>query len=155
MTTVAWSIRVGVVAMALVSAGCEHGAQDTGLRLVSLQYGDPRSGTREIAPGSAIPYKVGTSCYGWRLAFEPTPGVVEFEEVLTLPTPAPNWGSDEWTKVASDRASARTRVPADGRSGNAAHEWCVAEGDPEGEYAFTIFRDNARVGRVKFRVLRQ
>jgi hypothetical protein len=108
----------------------------------------------ELEPYAAIPYRVGTSCYGWVLYFEPVDGTVELDEILALPAPAAEWGGDATSTVAEDAQSARTHLRFDGESGVATHSWCVAEGDPEGQYVFTVFHRKKKLGQLPFRLKR-
>src|SRR5262249_42923416 len=70
-------------------------------------FGEIDGQSAELRPGQAIPYRVGASCYNWRLAFDPVEGEVELDEVLVLPAPAAHWGSPRGTIVSRDRKSAR------------------------------------------------
>jgi len=107
-----------------------------------------------LQPYAVIPYHVGTSCYGWELGFEPVTGTVELDEVLKLPGPG-QWNGDANSVVDADEDSARTHLQFDGQYGFASHSWCVAEGDPEGQYVFTLFFKGKQIGQLPFRVRRR
>ena len=136
-----------LLAVALI-AGCSPQGQE-----LTLFAGVPGAAA-PVAPGGTIPYRVGTSCYGWLLKFAPVAETVEVEEVLTLPQAARQWGAADGSEVADDNKSARTVVRVAGQQGSAQHSWCVAEGDPEGPYRFAISRDGRKVGELRFRVER-
>jgi len=110
----------------------------------------------ELEPYAVIPYRVGTSCYGWVLYFEPVDGTVELDEILRLPAPATEWNDDVGGSIiADDGQSARTHLEFEGQSGVATNAWCVADGDPEGQYVFTLFFQRKQVGQLPFRLRRE
>jgi len=109
-----------------------------------------RSTPRLIRDGDRVIHRVGSSCYMWRLSFSPTEQPVELRETLTLPGRAPSWGANPSTTVAPNMSSAETMVSADGRTGHASNQWCIAAGDPQGLYRFDVHSADKLVGSVKF-----
>jgi hypothetical protein len=154
-----WHKRTAAAFAAVLAFGASAAplaAQDeltiTGLGLFSQAGG---AGPMEQLPQyGLLPFKVGDSCYGWFMFFEPVNAAVELEELLVIPGPAEVWNSDEPSVVSQDRESARTPLVFDGYNGAAYHAWCVAEGDPEGVYTFVISRAGETLGRLSFRLER-
>lgn len=123
---------------------------DAKLTLFSQQTDE---GPDEVVPaGGTIPYKVGTSCYNWRLDFVPFNDLADVDEVLTLPSPAQHWVSDASTQVNAHRTAGRTRLTVDGRGGMLKHGWCVASGDPVGIYRYDLYAGTRQIGSVSFRI---
>ena len=116
-----------------------------GLRLFTV----PRDkAAQPLAPGGTVPNAVGT-CYGWLLRIAPARAERRFEERLILPEASSHWGGDG-SKVADDRRSATSAIVAKGGASAVDNAWCVAEGDPDGEYAFVVSEGGKVVGRGAF-----
>jgi len=120
--------------------------------LLAFEAGSGVSAPAEVPPGSDVPFRVGESCYGWRLSFAPLHNPVVIEEVLVLPGSAGRWTSDTITTVSPDMTSARTTVHVERGAREASHSWCVADGDPEGDYVYIIYLGDRIVATLPFHV---
>lgn len=146
------ALATGLTSPAFGKGGASAGQpfRDARLTLLSEQT---EKGPGEVVPaGGTIPYKVGTSCYNWRLEFAPFNALADVDEVLTLPAPAAQWNSDAQTQVNDRRTAGRTRITVDGRGGLLKHGWCVASGDPVGIYRYELYVGTRQIGSVSFRL---
>jgi len=102
-----------------------------------------------------VPYIVDTSCYRWTIAFTAGQGDRQFTERFTLPDSASSWGDTEGeaTTVSRDRRVAVTKVFADLSEGLVTHGWCVAAGDPLGQYRIEVFDGKRLLKRFDFKVV--
>ena len=151
-----------LAAILLVAPAAAHDAthdrpslRNARLSLISVQYGEGEPVVSEVQADGVIPYRVQDSCYGWRLTFAARDRQFNLEELLLIPGAASEWGDEGKTVVADDRMSSLTPLVVSGHTGVASHQWCVAEGDPEGLYKFVISNDGKVVGKFTFHVLRQ
>lgn len=100
-----------------------------------------------------VPLLTGT-CYYWHLRLGKVKGDVAVTEIYTLPEAPADWnlGSDSAITLSDDQriaTSTLTLVPEDGWIGSG---WCVAEGDPEGDYSFEIMSGDRLLQRFEFEV---
>ena len=139
-------------AIAAALPGCAHRQlEHASLSLFSFPgIGEP---LREEPAGAAIPYRPGTSCYGWRLTFDPVDAQVTLNELLLLPEPAQSWGGSGRSVIADDLMSSSTQWIVSGQRGKAEKSWCVLQGDPVGTYKFVVSDKDGELGRVDFRLV--
>lgn len=102
----------------------------------------------------SVPNRPGEVCYDWTITVARQKRTVDVVETFILPAPAP-WGIDEGdgTTVAADRSRAVTRLTADLSNGRIGHSWCVAEGDPSGDYRIEVTVDGVTLGTFAFVLL--
>jgi hypothetical protein len=110
---------------------------------------DGADGTQRDIPAGGIMRFGPSICYGWVLEFKPINARFVLTETLQLPASAKRWGSTD-VRVNANRSRGVTQINVDGRSGQAEHSWCVADGDPEGAYRFTVKHQGQIVGDAKF-----
>jgi len=113
----------------------------------------PRSPGQEdvVESTTLVPLLEGT-CYNWHLRFGKTKGALDITEIYTLPAVPQSWGisEDSGIVLSKDKLTATSLlslVPLDGwvESG-----WCVADGDPEGDYRFDIMAGDKLLHRFEF-----
>lgn len=141
-----------ILALSAMTACSQDNANElrnTTLKLYSFQADG--SNVQELVAGSTIPYKA-TSCYGWRLTFDPIDAQIPIDELLLLPDQANEWSVETGAIVADDKTSAQTRFVVSGQKGIAEKSWCVAPGDPVGQYKFVITYQQMKVGELPFRL---
>lgn len=102
----------------------------------------------------SVPNRPGTICYDWVVIVAPQQRVVEAVETFVLPAPAPwNLAESDDTKVAADQTRAVTHVAEDLSDGRITHGWCVAAGDPPGDYRIEVAVDGAKIATFAFVLL--
>ncbi|MEO8558764.1 MAG: hypothetical protein ABI439_06850 [Rhodospirillales bacterium] len=79
-------------------------------------------------------------CFGWTMAIEGRDRKVDLTEVLTLSSPSTSWSHGPET-VVENGDKATTKIKIDVVDNRIARSWCVAEGDPPGQYRYNIFID--------------
>lgn len=143
---------VGLLAIGVCSCGAMTGDIDKPeFQLVTFH--SDGSGFRTVPDGGDISYRV-DDCYGWTLTFDKIDKQLEFEELLLLPDSAGQWLGANRSRIADDRMSASTTTTVSGQEGFAHRAWCVAEGDPAGEYKFVVSQDSKIVGEGTFNLVR-
>ncbi|WP_156461272.1 hypothetical protein [Devosia sp. Root436] len=82
-----------------------------------------------------VPLLAGT-CYDWHLRLGKVKGAVEVTEIYTLPAAPASWGLGEGslTVISDDQRTATTPLTLTPEDGWIWSGWCVADGDPEGDY---------------------
>ena len=97
-------------------------------------------GGEAVTETTNIPYRPGDSCFSWGLRIEPQDRERTFEEVLRLPGPATDFSGDGETQVevSQDRTSATVQHPLAAGQSEIGGSWCIAPGDPLGEYRITV-----------------
>lgn len=133
-------------ALALVGFSSVSANTPSGMEFYASAPGS--DGSFPLAQEQRMPYAVGETCYGWNYRYGENAPPKVVEEKLILPAPASDWGSNDMTKVAPDRASAVTRVPVVG--GEASNMWCVVAGDPPGRYTIEIRGNGKLLGTRSF-----
>lgn len=102
-----------------------------------LQINQGQSG--EVIESTTLIPLLDGACYEWRLKLAKTKGAVDITEVFTLPSAPAGWGDVGDNVTISDdmlvATSTMSLVPEDGWIW---HGWCVAEGDPVGDYMIEI-----------------
>lgn len=106
------------------------------------------------APAERLPNLPGL-CYRWTLRVTPADRLVQVEERLELPAPATQWGGVDGNDESPTKLSEKGRVGttplfASLRSGEIGNGWCIAEGDPDGDYRITVSFEGRVLHRFRF-----
>ncbi len=96
-------------------------------------------------------------CYGWRARVKPANKLVQYKEVLSLPSPPKFWSGEgdpySTNEIAKDRKQSVTQKFASAKAGVIGNEWCVVVGDPSGNYSLEISIDGKDVGTLEFKLV--
>lgn len=139
-------VLAAATALAVVAFSSVSAKSTSGMEFYASTPGS--HGSVPLTREQRLPYAVGETCYGWSYRYGETAPPKVVEEKLILPGPATDWGNNDMTKVAPDRASAVTRVAVIG--GEASNQWCVAAGDPPGRYTIEIRGNGKLLGKRSF-----
>jgi len=119
-------------------------------------YATTRAGDR-VEPTDRILYRPGDSCWEWVVYVEPVDRERSFTEVLRLPAPAPDWTSEDTpdfhVQVAPDRPSASVQHGLAAGENEIGGSWCIAAGDPLGDYRITVSEGEREIMRFDFHVV--
>lgn len=122
--------------------------------LVSITGAD---GVRQTVHSSVVPLLPERACYEWRIRIGSDEKLVKATEVFTLPGAPKQWGgvdenSYSASQLSGDRTVAETTLffsPTDGWISNG---WCVADGDPVGQYSIKVHVGDRMVHEFSFTV---
>ena len=113
-------------------------------------------GEPSVEETTQVPYRPGDSCFDWGLLIEVQFRDRSFTEVMQLPAPASDIGSDDedvQIHVSTDRTSARVEHDFAAGETELAGNWCVAPGDPLGRYTITVSEGARVLHRFDFEVV--
>lgn len=102
-----------------------------------------------------IPYFPGESCFSWVLMIEPQERERQLGEVLQLPAPGTQFGGDTdvEVEVSDDRTRARVEHNLKPGESEVGGSWCIAPGDPLGEYQIIVSDGPNVIHRFDFNVI--
>lgn len=113
-------------------------------------------GNEFIYKSRIVPLIPDLSCYGWRLRLVGGKGLIKFKEILSLPTEPEYWSGekDEFSthEITDARRTSITEEFVTMKDGWIKNSWCVAPGDPEGEYSMEVYINGQFVKRFDFEV---
>ncbi len=103
-----------------------------------LPDGSERDNNSRIVPNIAK-----KSCFGWLIKHKRRPGIAQITETLTLPSVPTEWANADKdtfapTIINPDRKSATVNHKVALDKGEFTSIWCIAKGDPSGEYFFEV-----------------
>ena len=125
----------------------------TGTSFVAEHIAD--DGTVQAIETTRVPHVPDRSCYRWTVRVAPGEGAVRVHELFELPGRAMQWKVDDparSTMLSPDRGAAVTALTLDRASGEITNQWCVAAGDPEGEYRISVVAGKQLLHRFVFTV---
>lgn len=146
MKRLGWSV---VAILALASPAVSQSVLESDFTIaVPLPSGETLNESTTLVPLLA------DTCYYWHLRLGKVKGDVDVTEIYTLPAAPADWnlGGDSTITLSDDQrtaTSALSLTPEDGWIGSG---WCVAEGDPEGDYSFDIMSGGRLLHRFEFEV---
>jgi hypothetical protein len=111
-------------------------------------------GFRFLKATNHIPYHVNQG-YGWRLKLNTQARSVHWREEFSLPAVPHTWGFEvpgEKRTLQDGGLKCITEGDVAPSNGWVENSWCVAQGDPKGEYAMKIYVDGTFVKRFNFTV---
>ncbi|WNJ99973.1 peptidoglycan-binding domain-containing protein [Thalassospiraceae bacterium LMO-JJ14] len=118
-----------------------------------------QNGEMKLFDSTRVPFNTENSCYGWRMRINGISGSIKMREILRLPSkPLGGWpvitdGSKKVTP-SSDGKSAVTDMMLEIKDDMVSHVWCIAEGDPIGDYSIDVFLDDVFVETFDFEVVK-
>ena len=127
------------------------------LRLTNASFVAERTGDDEEVIATAtthLPYDPDRSCYRRTLRFAPGEGEVRVRELFELPGRTAYWAEEPGRghAVSPDRAAAITDLLLGRSTGELTNLWCVATGDPRGEYRISVVPGKRLLHRFVFTV---
>lgn len=116
------------------------------------------AGNQAVVQSNIVPLLPDRACYGWRIRLAGATGVVSFKEIFSIPAEPATWSGekDEFSPnvIAKDRKTAVTEKFAMPLEGWISHSWCVAAGDPAGNYSMDVHIEGKFAKRFDFEVRR-
>lgn len=129
-------------------------------KVIAARFVAEWTGGRGAFVGNAVVPHRPDSCYRWEIDVEPEDRGLVVREDFVLPAAAPQWGGADGapgspTRVDPDRSGATTLVQESLEDGKLTHGWCVAEGDPLGQYVISVHAGDVLLHRFRFQVVRE
>jgi hypothetical protein len=135
-----------------LSPGAVNSAAIEEAEFLVLIRGD--NNDRRIFMSKIVPLVPDRVCYGWRIRLTGAKDIVKFKEVFSLPTEPRIWGGENdkysTSSVEKNRKTTITEEFAPVRGGWISNMWCVANGDPEGQYSMDVHIDGVFLKRFDF-----
>jgi hypothetical protein len=121
--------------------------------LVSVTGAD---GVTHTEPSNVVPLIPDRACYEWRIRLEFGDQLITATEVFALPAMPKQWGGvdgNEYSssKISGDRKVSETTLFYKPKDGWIAHGWCVADGDPAGQYSIKVYVGDRLIHEFEFR----
>ena len=103
-----------------------------------------------------VPLVPDRSCYGWQIKVPSDANLINLREEFMLPN-EPSFWSGENNEFATNRIVNNRRTSITERfvtpdKGWVENEWCVAKGDPEGDYLIKVYFDDQFIQKFDFEV---
>jgi len=153
-TLVALSASAATVPVAYANKPCPPTRKDSAHTAVVSSVFGTFGGFRFLEATNHIPYYVNQG-YGWRLKLKTQARSVHWREEFSLPAVPQTWG----TQVPGERETFQdggqkcvTESDVAPVNGWVEHSWCVAQGDPKGQYAMKVYVDGTLVKSFNFTV---
>ncbi|MCP4318509.1 MAG: hypothetical protein GY789_21470 [Hyphomicrobiales bacterium] len=125
--------------------------------IVFLVFVSDDNGNWNVLQTNTVPNAPGRACYGWRAKVERSNALIAYEEILKLPDQPEYWSGENdpyaANEVSKDRTISTTKKFETTDDGSIGNQWCVAKGDPLGNYSMTILIEGEIVGAFDFMVV--
>lgn len=137
--------------------GATHATSSKLISVTKAEFGVERIGARgnvTFIPTSRVPLQE-KKRYGWRIQLKDYKGEVTWREVLRLPKPPENWGTDngENFSLSANGAQGVTSRTIKTENGVIENFWTIAPGDPSGKHNIEVYIDNRRIASFDFEVI--
>jgi len=113
------------------------------------------SGDDHFIPADVLPAEDGVN-YGWIAEIETSRSSVRWQERLTLPEPADDWGDvedDDGVRISKDGRTALSTGDELVEKGEMRHvNWLLGTGDPPGRYIMDVAIEGHPVAHFEFRL---
>jgi hypothetical protein len=111
--------------------------------------------TQELDTNSVplIPKRI---CYGWGVKVSTDAKLIKFREEFSLPSEPKYWSGENnefaTNSIINKRQTSITTQFAAPDKGWIKHGWCVAKGDPEGDYSMRVYFNDRFIKKFDFEV---
>jgi len=150
------SFAVTVVGLTLLGMIAAAVAQDSGASF-TVSVRDPQTHEWRRYADTVVPLRPDDACYDWALYLRDATTTATVEETFILPAAPAHWPASPQMELREGGriAVSRLTLPITGGwpGGWISHGWCVAAGDPEGEYVIEVRKDNQLLHRYCFLVV--
>jgi len=142
---------IGLTLLQLATAAAQDGDASF---IVSVE--DPQTHQWRQYSSTVVPLRPDQACYDWVLHLREPTTTATVEETFILPTAPAHWPASSQMELREGGriAVSQLTLPITGGwpDGWISHGWCVAAGDPEGEYIIEVRKDNQLLHRYCFLV---
>jgi len=145
-------VVIGLTLLQVATAVAQDGSDAS--FIVSVE--DPQTHQWRQYPSTVVPLRPDQACYDWVLHLREPTTTATVEETFILPTAPAHWPASSQMELREGGriAVSQLTLPITGEwpAGWISHGWCVAAGDPEGEYIIEVRKDNQLLHRYCFLV---
>jgi hypothetical protein len=122
-------------------------------RVLDARFVYFEAGTETVS--NKVPLVPEEVCFEWQLKLDVTDGPLTFTEVFILPAAPETWEIEPGTnnEISDNGMTSTTTDVAQVIGGWITHGWCLAEGDPLGDYRMEISVEGTLVHTFLFKLI--
>lgn len=151
------SLKMGCLTLALALCSALPAWAGPNLRVLETDFTSQLlqpDGSEVEQSTTMIPLIPDISCFQWTIKVDST-DVLRIKEILKLPAAPESWGEADTnefspTVTSADRKTAVTVVFMPAKDGVLTNRWCVAAGDPAGQYSIEVLHEGQSLKTFDF-----